>query len=352
MNTFLTILYTVLVFGFLIFIHEFGHFIFARIFHVTVDEFSIGMGPRLFSRTSAKSGTRYSLSLLPIGGFVAMRGENEEADVNDPGAFVNKPAWQRFIITAAGAVINILFGFIALIIITSTVRALPTTTIHSFYDKADTGYDVSTQESGLKEGDTIIRVGEKRVRFADEMSYEIMRRGYEPLDITVLRDGEEVVLRQVVFPTDVQQEQTFGNTDFMVWGESKTLGNVLVYGVRKAMLTVRMCWESLFDLITGRYTFAAVSGPVGISSAVGDAASGGFGMLMHLVVMISINLGVMNLLPIPALDGGRLLCLTVEMVTRRRLPSKIEGTINAIGFFLLIAFSLIVMVKDVLAIFA
>ncbi len=350
MNTFLTILYTVLVFGFLIFIHEFGHFIFARIFRVTVEEFSIGMGPRLFSRTSAKSGTRYSLSLLPIGGFVAMKGENEQAQDNDPGAFSNKPAWQRFIITAAGAAINILFGFIALIILTSTVKALPTTTIHSFYDKAQTGYDISSSESGLQAGDTIIRVGDKRVRFADEMGYEIMRRGYEPMDITVLRDGEEVVLKQVIFPTVQQQGQTFGNTDFMVWGEEKTFGNVLVYGVRKAVLTVRMCWESLFDLITGRYTFAAVSGPVGISTAVGDAASGGFGMLMYLVVMISINLGVMNLLPIPALDGGRLLCLLIEMVTRRRLPTKIEGAINAVGFALLITFSLIVLVKDVLTI--
>lgn len=347
MNTFLTILYTILVFGLLIFIHEFGHFIFARIFGVTVKEFSIGMGPRLFSIVSKKSGTRYSIAVLPFGGYVAMDGEDEES--SDPNAFSQKPAWQRFIITAAGACINLLFGFIVLIILASTMKLLPTTTIHSFYTKEETGYTVSTQDSGLRAGDTIIRIGNKRVRFADELSYEVMRQGYEPVDVTVLRDGEELVLPDFVFPTANEQEQTFGMTDFIVYGKEPTVASVLTYGVRKAVLTVRMCWESLFDLITGRYTIAAVSGPVGISSAIGTAAESGFSSLMYLVVMISINLGVMNLLPIPALDGGRLLSLLIEMVVRRRLPQRVEGTINAIGLILLLGFSFFILIKDVLA---
>ncbi len=347
LSTSLTILYTILVFGFLIFIHEFGHFIFARIFGVTVNEFSIGMGPRLFSHTSKKSGTRYSVAVLPFGGFVAMNGENEDSE--DPGAFCNKPAWQRFIISAAGALINLIFGFIVLIILAATMKLLPTTTVHSFYDKEQTGYEISTAESGLMAGDTIVSIDGKRVRFADELSYEVMRRGHEPVDVVVLRDGQEVLLANFVFPTVTEQGQTFGMTDFVVYGTEPTVGSVLGYGIRKATLTVRMCWESLFDLITGRYTIAAVSGPVGISAAIGTAAGNGFASLMYLVVMISINLGVMNLLPIPALDGGRLVTLLIEMITRKRLPEKVEGTINAVALMLLLGFSVFILIKDIFA---
>ena len=345
MSTVLTIIIAVLVFGFLILIHELGHYTFARIFKVTIKEFSIGMGPKLFWYDSKKTGIRYSLSMLPFGGYVAMAGEDEESD--DPNSFDKKPAWQRFIITAAGATVNIVAGALAMILLT-TMIPLGSTTVHDFVDKEQSKYTVSSSESGLLAGDTILSVNGKRVKILDELSYEIMRQGNRPVDLTVLRDGTEVELPGVVFPTEKQEEQTFGMMDFRVNRSEKTFGSVMTYSFRKSCLIVRMCWESLFDLITGRYTLAAVSGPIGISSAIGDAARAGFSSLLYITVLISINLGVMNLLPIPALDGGRLIVLLAEMITRKKMPAKLEGIINGIGLLLLLGLSVVIMIKDVI----
>ena len=213
MSTVLTIIIAVLVFGFLILIHELGHYTFARIFKVTIKEFSIGMGPKLLWYDSKKTGIRYSLSMLPFGGYVAMAGEDEESD--DPNSFDKKPAWQRFIITAAGATVNIVAGALAMILLT-TMIPLGSTTVHDFVDKEQSKYTVSSSESGLLAGDTILSVNGKRVKILDELSYEIMRQGNRPIDLTVLRDGAEVDLPGVVFPTEKQEEQTFGMMDFRV----------------------------------------------------------------------------------------------------------------------------------------
>ena len=341
-----TVIIAILVFGFLIFIHEFGHYIFARIFKVTITEFSIGMGPKLVWYDSKKTGIKYALSAIPFGGYVAMVGEDGESD--DPNAFNKKPCWQRLIITVAGATINILAGVIAVIILAS-VTNIGGTTVAAF---PETEYIVSSADSGLMAGDEIIKVDGKRVNILDELSYEIMRKGYEPIDLVVLRDGKEVTLENVVFPTDVQQEQTFGVMDFQVYRIDKTFGKVIGYSLSKSVLIVRMCWESIIDLITGRYTFAAVSGPVGISEAIGSAASQGAASLLSIVGLISMNLGVMNLLPLPALDGGRTVMILAEMITRKKIPANIEATINAVGLAILLGLSAIIMVKDVFGLFS
>ena len=382
-----TILTSILVFGFLIFIHEFGHYIFARIFKVTVNEFSIGMGPKLVWYDSKKTGIRYALSAIPFGGYVAMEGENggmdlsdeedepaDELEKSDDGAdieakksesrendrpeipaeiraktqpFNEKPAWQRLIITVAGAAVNIIAGFIAMIVFTCIVNIGSTTV----YDFPETEYDVSSADSGLMAGDKILKIDGKRVSISDELSYEIMRRGYKPVDVTVLRDGEEIVLEDVVFPGASESGQSFGMMDFRVYGVKKSFGSVMKHSFYKTILMVRMCWESLYDLITGRYTIAAVSGPVGISEAIGEAAKAGGLNLLYITTLISINLGVMNLMPIPALDGGRTVCILAEMITRKKIPPKVENTVNAVGLALLLAFSVFVMIKDVIQIF-
>ncbi len=334
----------ILVFGILIFIHEFGHYIFARIFNVTITEFSIGMGPKLVWYDSKKTGIRYALSMIPFGGYVAMVGEDGESD--DPNSFDKKPAWQRFIITVAGATVNIVAGLICIVILSCMVN-IGGTTVAKF---VDTGLGTTT-EGILMEGDTVIAVDGKRVRIADELSYEIMRRGNEPIDLTVIRDGKETVLPDVVFPTEESQGQVFGVMDFQVWASEKSVGNVLSYSLSKSWLIIRMVWESLFDLITGRYTIAAVSGPVGISGAIGDAAKLGFTSLLYITGLISINLGVMNLLPIPALDGGRLVCILFEMISRKRIPKNIEASVNGIGLLLLLGFSVFIMIKDIVGLF-
>lgn len=380
-----TIFTSILVFGFLIFIHEFGHYFFARIFKVTINEFSIGMGPKLVWYDSKKTGIRYALSAIPFGGYVAMEGENggmdepsdaetetdessggenaSSTDASNPPKtddrpeipdeiraktqpFNEKPAWQRLIITVAGAAVNIIAGFIAMIIFTSIVNIGSTTV----YDFPETSYDVSSNDSGLMAGDTVLKIDGKKVRISDELSYEIMRRGHKPVDVTVLRNGEEIVLEDVVFPGESESGQSFGMMDFRVYGVKKNFGSVMKYSFYKTILMVRMCWESLFDLITGRYTIAAVSGPVGISEAIGEAAKAGGLNLLYITTLISINLGVMNLMPIPALDGGRTVCIIAEIITRKRIPAKVENTVNAVGLAILLALSVFIMIKDVIQI--
>jgi len=345
LDTLVTVLSAILVFGILIFIHEFGHYIFARIFNVSITEFSIGMGPKLIWYDSKKTGIRYALSMIPIGGYVAMVGEDSESD--DPNSFDKKPAWQRFIITVAGAAINIIAGIICIVILTAMIN-IGGTTVAKF---VDTDLGGSSESEGLRLGDTIVAVDGKRVRIADELSYEIMRRGNEPIDLTVIRGGEELTLYDFEFPTAESSGQTFGVMDFQVYATEKTFGSVLSYSLAKSWLIIRMVWESLFDLITGRYTIAAVSGPVGISEAIGDAAKIGFSSLLYITALISINLGVMNLLPIPALDGGRLVCIIFEMISRRRIPKNVEATVNAVGLMLLLGFSVFIMIKDVVQLF-
>lgn len=341
----LTVVIALLVFGFLIFIHEFGHYIFARIFKVKINEFSIGMGPKLAWYDSKKTGIRYALAMFPIGGYVAMAGEDGESD--DPNSFDKKPAWQRFVITVAGAAVNIVAGILIMTLLTTMIQ-LGGTEIAFFADKEKYELDVSSSESGLMVGDVIVAVDGKRVKIADELSYEIMRRGTVPIDITVIRDGAELVIPDVVFPGANEQGQSFGRVDFAICEIDKNFGSVMNYATRKSALTIRMCWESLYDLITGRYTFAAVSGPVGISSAIGDAARSGFASLLNIAALISINLGVMNLLPIPALDGGRMITLLFEMITKKRLPQKVEGMINTVGLMALLLLSFVIMIKDVI----
>ena len=341
-----TVLIAVLVFGGLIFIHEFGHYIFARIFKVTIEEFAIGMGPRLVWYTSKKTNITYSLRMIPIGGFVAMVGEDGESA--DPNSFDKKPSWQRFIITVAGAAVNITAGFIAMAILTSMIY-LYGTQVRDFYTPEEIGSEISSQDSGLMVGDKIVKVNGKKVDIYDELSYEIMRNGNNPVDLTVIRDGEVIVLEDVVFPIDKASGQEFGVLDIKPLAVDRKLGNIIKFSWEKSILIVRMCWESIIDLIRGRYSLEAVSGPVGISGAIGDAAKAGPLNLLYLVSMISINLGVMNLLPIPALDGGRMIFILIEMISRRRLPKKIEDTINAVGLFVLLGLSFVIMIKDIIA---
>lgn len=340
-----TILIAILVFGFLVFIHEFGHYIFARIFKVHITEFSIGMGPKLLWYDSKKTGIKYALSAIPFGGYVAMVGEDGESD--DPNAFNKKPAWQRFIITIAGATVNIIAGILAIVILACVVK-IGGTEVAEF---PETEFTVSSQDSGLMVGDKIIKVNGNRVSIADELSYEIMRNGHEPVDLVVIRDGEEITLKDVVFPTAEEMNTKFGIMDFHIYAIDKNIGTVLGYSVSKSVLIVRMCWESIIDLIIGRYDVAAVSGPIGIGEVIGEAASQGAGSLLSIAALISINLGVMNLLPVPALDGGRTVLILVEWITKKKLPPNVEATMNAVSLAILLGLSAIIMVKDVIGLF-
>ena len=340
----LQILLAILLFGFLIFIHEGGHYLFARIFKVSINEFAIGMGPKLLKWTSKKTGIVYSLRAFPIGGFVSMVGEDEESD--DPNAFNKKPVWQRFIITVAGASVKILAGVLVMtILVFSAPDRLGSTVVAEFMDNA-----VSC-EGGLEVGDRIVKVEGHSVHIADDLVYEISRLGIEPLDLTVIRDGEKVVLEDVEFPTVSSQGVAFGSNDFYVYGERPTFANLLKHSFYRTTYTVQMIWESLYDLVSGRYGVEAVSGPVGVTQALTEAADTGAYSFTHLAVVISMNLGIMNLLPLPALDGGRIVFLLIEAVRRKPLKAEIEGYINLAGLAILMLLMILICAKDIIGLF-
>lgn len=342
---FLYILIAILMFGFLITIHEFGHFLFARIFRVNVIEFSIGMGPKLIQRTSKKSGILYTLRLFPIGGYVNMGEDDppEEGVAPEPGAFRAKPVWQRFIIVSAGAVMNIALGFVLMFGLVLASDDLGSTTVSGFADGA------VSSEQGLMVGDTIVEINGIKVHSADELRYEIMYNGHQPLDITVVREGEKILLEDVAFHVAEQDGVKLGVADFGVYRAQKTITVVLRQTFHRSVSAIKMVWDSLIGLITGRFGVENMSGPVGITSAITQAASVGLDSLVFLFIVITMNLGVFNLLPVPALDGGRLLFFLIEFLRGKPIDPKYESYVHFAGLCVLLLIMILVSVKDVIS---
>ncbi len=333
----------ILIFGFLIFIHELGHYTTARAFGVTVNEFAIGMGPKLLSRVSKKTGIRYSLRLLPFGGFVSMAGEDEESE--DENALNKKPVWQRIIITAAGGFMNLVVGFLLLAIVVCSTKNLGSTTVLRF-----TAENAVSEQSGLMIGDEILKIGTQPTRISNELSYAIMRQGTETVDVVVRRDGEKVTLR-IDFPKTEIDGMTYGAPDFMVRAERKTVGVVLKHTFYQSISTVRMIWESLFDLVTGKIGVNQVSGPVGVTQAMAQTAKSSLIDLIYLSAVIAVNLGLVNLLPLPALDGGRIFFQLIELIRGKPLKPEVEGYIHFAGLALLMILMVVITLKDVTMLF-
>lgn len=343
-----SIIIAIFVFGLLIFIHEMGHYVSARLCGVTVVEFAVGMGPKLISWVSKKTGIRYSLRALPFGGFTSMEGEDEESD--DPNAFSKKPLWKRLIITAAGSAANLAVGIILMVPIVIFSGNLGSTTIYEFVHTD--GMPIAQSEAeGLRAGDRIVAVDGERVYIANDLAYEIMRRGIEEIDITVERDGEQIVIEDVLFPVDSSDGIVYGSLDFYVYAEHRDFLSVIKHSYHRSYMTIEMIWESLYDLITGRFGVEAVSGPVGVTKVLGEAAATGFADLAYMAVVLSMNLGVMNLLPIPALDGGRILFLLIELIRGKRIDANAEAMIHFIGIVILLGIMVLVAFKDIATFF-
>jgi regulator of sigma E protease len=328
-----------------IIVHELGHYLSARFFKVSIREFAIGMGPRLLTHRSKKTGIDYALRLFPFGGFVSMVGEDEESD--DPGALNKKPIWQRFIILASGSLMNLLLGIIVMCMLVAATPSLGSTTILRFAEEG-----AMSDMSGLQVGDKILKIGDTRVHTSYEVIYEVMRNGIEPLDITVKRDGETVVVEDVIFPTLVEEGVTFGEVDFVVAAEPKTPFAVIRHSFYQSTATVKLIWESLFDFMTGRYGVDQISGPVGVTNAIGEAAKAGAYNLLYLCVLISMNLGIFNLLPLPALDGGRLVFLIMEKIRGKPIKPEYEGYVHFAGIVLLMLAMVFITYKDIMKLFA
>jgi len=226
---------------------------------------------------------------------------------------------------------------------------LPSNTIGDFA-RDESGYSVS-ESAGLMAGDRVIKVDGVRVHIMNETYYEISMRGINPIDITVERNGEIVVIEDVTFATFTDSGVLLAQPDIIPRAENKTVGNVLKHAVLRSTLTIKTIWESLFNLISGRFTTEAIAGPIGTTKLLGEAASRSAVDFVYLAVIISMNLGVMNLLPLPALDGGRLVFQTIELVTRKRIKPEIEGYIHFAGIVILMLLMVMISVKDVISLF-
>lgn len=341
------VLIAILFFGLLVMAHEAGHFLFAKLFGVKVNEFAFGMGPTLFSRK--KGETKYAVHLFPIGGFVSMEGEEE--DCEGERAFCNKPAWQRFIIVAAGATVNLIMGFLIVLVMlavtTKPDEGIGTTEILQFREGA-------VSSASLQEGDVIKKIGNKHVFSVYDVSYLMSRDSDGVMDITVKRGGETVALKDVTFQSMKGKDGT--NTiiyDFILRGVNVNFLNVVRYGFDETVTMGRMVWLSFYDLVTGQYGLSDLSGPIGTVAYVAEAAdvtdeNWDLSYVLLIMALISVNIGLFNLFPIPALDGGRLFFILIEMVFRKPVPQKYERWVHAAGMVLLLGFMAVVSLSDIL----
>lgn len=353
------IVIAIIIFGLLITIHELGHFLAARACGVRVDEFAIGMGPVLLKKLGKpdkQAGqTLYSLRAFPIGGFCAMA---EDEDSEDPNAFVNKSWWKRTIILVSGAGMNFLAGFIVLLFIVNGSTYFVSPVVTSFYE--DCPY---VGENALQPNDEIYEIDGHRIYFKSNVSFYLDRQGGDVHDIVVIRDGEKVQLddfklTRLNYTIDGQEYQLFG---FRFEDKPGGISDTLKFSWYGSLDFVRMVWLGLSDLVSGGVGLKDLSGPVGIVNIINDVgtasettAQAAFS-ISYLAAFIAINLAVMNLLPIPALDGGRIAFLlvntVVEKTTKRKLNPKYEGYIH--GAFLIALFALMafVMFNDIYNIF-
>lgn len=330
-------LVAVLIFISLIIIHEFGHFIAAKLLGVRVNEFAVGFGPKLFSKKFGE--TTYKANLIPLGGYCAMEGEESASD--DPRAFCNKPAWRRFIIVIMGATFNLILGFVLVAVVLAPEKLLTTTVIAGFSDNA------VSEQYGLKVNDKILEVDGRKIYTTYDLSYSFTNVENGTVDMAVLREGKRVNLKNVRFDTDKENGISYIKVDFKIYGKEKTFKNFIVEAFNTGVSYCAVIWRSLIDLISGKYGISAVSGPVGVTAAIGGVAKQNLKNILPIAALITINLGIFNLLPLPALDGGRLLFIFIEMVTRKKVPEKYESLVHTAGFILLLAFMLLITAKDI-----
>lgn len=342
----ITILVAILAFGIIIAIHEFGHFAMAKLCGIKVNQFAIGMGPVLLKKQ--KGETEYSLRLLPVGGFCAMEGEDSES--TDSRAFHHKPVWQRMLVVVAGAFMNLVLGFLLILCTTLLYGDIITLEVAEFPENSRTGQSCSTSETcGLQVGDRIFSMDGMRIFTDTDLSYKLQNTESDTMDLIVIRNGGKVKLPDVRF----YNTETGGRLDFKVQAAELTVLNTIQYGFLNTISTSRLIWISLRDLITGKYGFHDLSGPVGIIETIGEAASSGDNFRQNLTSLLSfmsfitINVGILNLLPIPALDGARFLFLLIEAIRKKPVSPEREGMVHFIGMAVMFLLMIAVTVQDV-----
>lgn len=338
----ITAVWTIIIFCVIIAIHEFGHFISAKIFGITVFEFAIGMGPKIFS--FEKGGTKYSLRLLPIGGYCSMDGEDGES-VN-PNAFCNKSVWKRFVVLVAGATMNVVLGFAIFAGMFSFLPQQPSNVVGEVIESS------AFSEAGILPDDKIVKMESEKfssgIRTYNDISFFIFQNQDAETKITVKRNGEKYIFN-VTPKYDLESgRKLFG---FKPAVYQKNLFSILYLSFWQSVFVVKVVLISFWQLITGTVPITSLSGPVGIINEINTAAKTSVFSVLNLASLISINLGVVNLFPFPALDGGRILFLIIEKIRRKPLSQNQEGIIHMIGFAILMLVAVFITFSDITKLF-
>ena len=363
-------------------LHEFGHFITAKLMNFKILEYSIGFGPAIWH--SKKSEIQYSLRAIPFGGYCKFEGEDEKSE--DKRAFSNQPVWKRMIVVAAGGIFNVILGFVLFLFIVPALSPISTNVIDEVVENS------YIEEAGILPGDEVVEINGKHVSFYNDISlYTQDFRAGEECELVVKRDGEK--LSFTFRPSESVTEYTYTDEGIEVTssmngvseetvlyrygegaerddskiGTTETVSRLII-GFRpqqedinalniwgeawnETKFVVKLVYNSLWQMVTGRVGMDQMSGPVGIVSEVNNAVNSGsesWLYVLNLTALLTINLGVFNLLPIPALDGGRLLFMIIELIRRKPIPPEKEGIVHAIGFLLLIALIIAVSFNDIM----
>lgn len=334
-----TILLMVVLFVLLIFPHELGHFIVARLCNVQVNEFSFGMGPVIFKKQGKE--TQYSIRAIPVGGFCAMEGEDTEEAGDNPRAFNNKRGWQKILILLAGAAMNIFIAFVVMIFV-SGIGGIITNTL------AGVTPGGPAELAGIRAGDVVIAVEEYETDTWSDVinALDIVMEKDEPVDITVKRGSEKLTFSML--PMVNEEGRRMVGIEAEISHKPGTAIKSAAIATGEMFTTI---FRSLKDLIHSENVLEQVSGPVGIAMAVEETSSYGFMYYLYLVAMISVNLAIFNLLPFPALDGGRIIFVIIRAITGKAISDKAEGIVHMIGMAFLIGLAIIVTGSDILKLF-
>ncbi|MDD3437874.1 MAG: RIP metalloprotease RseP [Clostridiaceae bacterium] len=326
----MTLIAAILVFNLIVFVHEAGHFAAARLGGIKVVEFALGMGPKIIGKKFGE--TVYSLRAFPIGGFCLMLGEDE--DNNEPGAFNNSPIISKISSVISGPVFNIILTILIYSLVIAPVAA-------PIVGQVTKGMPAET--SGIKAGEMIVGINDVKINEWKEMKPEIAKHEGEQITVTVEKNGvqREVMLTPVKNP----------GTDDIVIGITQKVG-ISGFSVKEGINTTyavsKMMLSFLGQLVVGKADANEVSGPISILVYINEAAKAGFIKVLYLTALISLNLGIINLLRLPALDGGRLLFLFIELIRRKPLPAEKEGMVHFVGLIALMALSIFLMYRDII----
>lgn len=345
MKTFLSIVIGIFIFGIIVIVHEFGHYFVAKLCKVKVSEFAVGMGPVIYKKKGKE--TTFSLRLLPLGGFCSM-GEDEDSD--DPDSFRKKPVLAKMAVILAGALMNLVLGFV-ISVIAMIVSGVGISSQIVYFDE-----NAVSPNYGLQLNDTIERINGTKIYTARDITYILSTDEDGIVDFTVKRSGERIELKGVEFPmiTDENTGKATLKYDFKVLAEKITIKNVVPYAFNNSVYCGRIVLMSLRDLVTGKYGLNDLQGPVGIVTTIGSSVTEeglDWDFLLQLAALITVNIGIFNLLPIPALDGGRFVFLVVEAIRRKPMKAETEGMIHFVGLALLMMLMIAVTFNDVKNIF-